>query len=132
MQKARRLVVCLAAVSLMTATCERAHAEGKARSKKVWLASVAALAAANLVDAWSSHGRYEANPLLRNGQGRFDVRKGIIAKSASSGAAIAVQLLLCRTAREENLYKTSAAVNFASAAGLSALAVRNFRIPKAE
>ena len=41
------------------------------RWKKAWIASWVAFAAVNLLDAHSSIGKRELNPLLSNSQGRF-------------------------------------------------------------
>ena len=38
----------------------------RSRWRKAWIASWVAFAAANILDARSSQGKYEANPLLRN------------------------------------------------------------------
>lgn len=89
---------------------------------------MAVLAAANVMDARSSVGRYETNPLLQNGQGRFSVGRGIAVKSAASGGMILVQLLLQKRMPEQRLEKQAAIVNFAAAAAVGATAYKNTKI----
>jgi hypothetical protein len=109
------LVVCLLTVGT-------AHGQTGHGWKKAWIASVASLVTVNVLDARSSMGRYETNPLLQNSQGRFSVGRAIAVKSAASGGMILVQLLLKRE-------KASTIVNFAAAGTLGATAYRNSRVP---
>lgn len=105
-------------------------AESGSRWKKVWAASVGALATANVLDARSSAGRYEANPLLRDSQGRFSPGRAAMIKSAASGGVLLLQLLLRRKMPEHELEKPAAVINFATAAALGATAYRNTRTPR--
>jgi hypothetical protein len=97
--------------------------------KKAWIASVAALVTVNVLDARSSAGHYETNPLMQDSQGRFSPGRAIAVKSAASGGMILVQLLLRRRNPEQRLEKPSAIVNFAAAAAVGATAYRNTRVP---
>jgi hypothetical protein len=93
--------------------------------RKVWTASVAALAAVNVMDARSSVGRYETNPLLQDGQGRFSPGRAIAVKSAASGGILVLQALLMRRRPQEKLERPAALINFAAAAAVGAVAYRN-------
>ncbi|MBM3793905.1 MAG: hypothetical protein FJW31_07510 [Acidobacteria bacterium] len=67
----RMLMVCLLAATSALAesralVVEHPHYDARPRAsadRKVWKWSVAALAAGSAVDAWSSWGRQEANPI---------------------------------------------------------------------
>lgn len=107
------------------------QAETKRRSKKLWVASIAALVAANAFDAYSSRGRYEANPLLRGPQGHFSTGRGLLLKSGTAAGTILTQALLAKAAPERNLYTASAAINLVSAGALAGIAARNLRVGKA-
>jgi hypothetical protein len=119
---AHTLVVCLLAAGTAQGQTGRGW-------KKAWIASVAALVTVNVLDAHSSAGHYETNPLLQNSQGRFSTGRAIAVKSVASGGLILVQLLLRRRNPEQGLEKTSAIVNFAAAGALGATAYRNTRVP---
>ncbi len=108
-----------------------AQAQTRRRSKKLWVASIAALVAANAFDAYSSRGRYEGNPLLRGPQGHFSTSRGLLIKSGTAAGAILTQALLAKAAPERNLYTASATINFVSAGALSGVAARNLRVEKA-
>ncbi len=112
------LVVVLAANSF-------AASPSSPRSKKVWILSAAILVAASFADAHTSLGRTEANPLLRNSQGNFNSSRALAFKSAAVGGSLALQICLTRSRPE--LRPTAAAVNFASAAALAAVAAHNTR-----
>ena len=91
-------------------------------SRTVWRASAIALLLATAADAHSSYGRHEANPLLRSRDGRFDNR-GIALKGLITGGALGAQWLLFR--KHEGAVKVAAISNFAAAATLSSVAIRN-------
>ncbi len=121
---AHGLLVCL----LAAGSAHPCFGESKRGWKKIWTVSVAVLATANVMDARSSMGRYETNPLLQNGQGRFSAGRGIAVKSAASGGMILVQLLLQKRMPEQRLEKQAAIVNFAAAAAVGGTAYRNTKI----
>ncbi len=93
--------------------------------KKLWWASVAALAAASVLDARSSWGRQELNPLLQGPNGRFSARS-IEIKSALVGAGIAVQWIALRR-HSQKLEKPFGFVNLAAAGLTTGAAVHNLR-----
>ncbi len=99
------------------------QASERPRSRKMWIVSAVALAAANILDARSSLGRPELNPLLRNAQGNFSVARSAALKSAAVGGSLALEALLIRSRPE--LARTSSLVNFVSAGAVTAVAIRN-------
>ena len=98
--------------------------DGKKRGLRLW----GALIAANALDVPSSVGKYEANPLLRDSQGRFNTRRALMIKSAASGGMLALQVVFRKRMPERNLEKPYAVVNFAAAAAVGAATYRNTRI----
>ena len=118
---ARTLLVCLLAAGI-------AHGQTKRPWKKTWIVSVGALIAVNVLDARSSVGGYETNPLLRDSQGRFNTRRTVMIKSAASGGMLVIQMVLHRRMPEQSLEKPSAVVNFAAAAAVGTTAFRNTRM----
>jgi hypothetical protein len=103
------------------------HAESLvSRSKKLLVASFAALTAAEMADSASSWGKLESNPVL--GQSRFDASKAGVKLGMVSGV-IGAQYLILRH-RSPTAYKMVAAFNFASAGALGAIAYRNMQIPQ--
>ena len=91
--------------------------------KKRWIASAVGLAAASLVDARSSLGRYEGNPLLRNERGQFAAGRGIAMKAGATGGMVVIQGILAR--RRPELYKPSSLVNLGAAGAFGVAAWRN-------
>jgi hypothetical protein len=96
--------------------------------KGVWIATWAAFVAVNILDAHSSAGRLEANPLLRDSNGVFSGRKAVVVKSAAGGGFFALQAWLARRNPGENHYKTFTIATGAVTAGLGAVAVRNYGV----
>jgi hypothetical protein len=72
-----------------------AHVEDRSdrRSSTIWKISMAAMLGATAMDAASSMGKQESNPLLRSSDGTFGAR-GIAIKSSLAALCIAPQLLL--------------------------------------
>ena len=91
-------------------------------AKRRWWVSVAAVAAASVVDVHSSWSRPELNPMLQGPDGRFRVH-GVAIKSSIVGASCGLQWLLLR--RKPQLSNTLAGVNAGLAAWTGAVAVRN-------
>ncbi len=91
--------------------------------KKRWIASAAALAASTFLDAWSSVGHYEANPLLRHPNGQFAPAKAIALKAGATTGILLLQGFLART--RPQLYKPCSLANTAAAATFSAAAWKN-------
>jgi hypothetical protein len=95
------------------------------RWKRAWIASWAAYAAANILDAKSSAGKMEANPLLRNDDGTFNSGRAAGLKAGAGGALLGMQLWMIHKRPQKNLYKGFAIVNSAAAGGLGAVAYSN-------
>ncbi|MGE5645826.1 MAG: hypothetical protein ACM336_08550 [Acidobacteriota bacterium] len=98
----------------------------KRRWRTQWIISAVALTAANLLDAQSSAGAFEANPLMRNSQGRFATGRAFAYKSAASGGILLIEALLIR--KNPSYEKTAAIGNFVSAGALAGVAVRNSQV----
>lgn len=94
-------------------------------SKKVWLVSVLALAAASAVDLHSSWGGLEANRTLAGPDGRFGV-KGAALKVSFASALVGVQWLAGR--KHPGTYKAGALVNFVMSGVYGGVAARNYGI----
>lgn len=92
--------------------------------KKLWWASLAALAGASALDAHSSWGKPERNAMLRGPDGRFGPR-GLQLKLVILGTSGAMQWLLLR--RKPDLRSTVAGANAGLAAWNAAAAVKNYR-----
>jgi len=103
---------------------------GGRKWRNAWLASVAALAAANAADVASSRNLAEQNPFLRNGQGGFDARKGVFIKAGATGGLLALQFVLRKRAGNGSLDKSFTAVNGVAAGVVGATAARNFGIER--
>jgi hypothetical protein len=99
--------------------------------KGVWIATWAAFVAVNVLDAHSSSGRLEGNPLLRDSRGIFSGRRAVMVKSAAGGGFFALQGWLAHKHPGENHYKSFALATGAATAALGAVAVRNYGVEKA-
>lgn len=91
------------------------------RSKLVWRISVAALLAGTAMDAATSMGKYESNPLLRSADGKFGM-KGIAIKGGLAGLIVGPQIAF-RDRRE--LRSKFAIINFLEAGFFGGLAIHN-------
>jgi len=87
--------------------------------KLYWL-SVGALVAGHTLDAVSSYGAGEANPLMRSGNGRLGMR-GIAIGGGLIGAVVLAQQLCGKRSR-----KAFVPVNFAVGGFRTGVAARNF------
>jgi hypothetical protein len=105
---------------------QRANQTG---GKTLWRVSVAALAAANVMDARSSWGKHELNPTLSGNNGRFG-REGSLIKLGIVGGMFAVESLVLRHRPASKFYRGLALINFGSAAVTGATAIRNFGVPR--
>ena len=98
----------------------------KVRSwKKLWVVSALAFTASTFLDAQSSVGGYERNPLLRDSRGQFSSARGVGYKSAAVGGVILMEALFAR--RHAEVYKWGALSNFAGSGAMAAAAVANHR-----
>jgi len=90
--------------------------------KGLWTASVASLLAASAADMQSSMGRLERNPVLANGQGRFNTQ-GVALKGLITGGVVGVQWLLLR--KHPEALRHAAIANFGMAAVFGGAAYYN-------
>lgn len=129
MHRIRTLVVCLLCALPTFAETRNLveYPRTDARPSKLWRWSVAALAAGSAADAWSSYGRPEANPLLRNSSGRFSVQ-AIGIKAAVAGGVVAAQWLMLRKRPESA--RAAAITNFGMAGVFTGVALRNRALAK--
>ncbi len=105
---------------------------GRRKWKKAWIASWIAFAAVSALDAHSSQGRREANPLLRNSDGRFSNGKASLLKGALGGGFFAFQWWTAKKNPEVNHYRAFTLTNTAVTAGLGAVAIRNYGLPSVQ
>jgi hypothetical protein len=114
-------------VALLLLASVALSAEGISRTrpgKKRWWASVAALAAASVLDIHSSWRRREINPMLRGPEGRFGAR-GLVIKSSILGASCGVQWMLLD--KEPRRNGALVGMNAGLAAWSATAAARNHR-----
>jgi len=93
---------------------------------KIWVASVAAVLGGTTMDAASSWGKAETNPILRSANGTFGMR-GLMIKGGMAGAMLAPEILM---RDNEEAKKKFAIVNFIAAGVFSAVVFHNLTIPK--
>jgi hypothetical protein len=98
--------------------------QSSSKRSRWWKASVALLAASSAVDAHSSWGRMEANPVLRNGSGRFGMQ-GVAIKAMVLGGVVGAQYLLLRKGPQAERFGTVTNVVFSGV--LVGAAVSNHR-----
>ncbi len=101
------------------------NAASRKRWKRAWIASWAAYAAANILDAKSSAGKMEANPFLQNADGTFNSGRASGLKAGAGGALLGMQLWMIHKRPEKNLYKGFTIANGAAAGALGAVAYSN-------
>jgi hypothetical protein len=80
------------------------------------------------LDAYSSWGKYELNPILKNQQAMFST-KGVILKAALVGVSTFAQFKLHTRPRAEKILSIE---NFAIGAFGIGLAAHNFGVPEAK
>lgn len=98
-----------------------------------WYSSQIALAGANFLDAHSSWGKYELNPVLRGGDGRFGT-KSVLIKSAIVGGMVAYQHIVYRKIlkRDEDkrrFLKMATIANYCLTGVFTGVAIHNYQIP---
>jgi hypothetical protein len=93
---------------------------------KLWAVSSFVLLGATSLDAASSWGKYEENPLLRSADGRFGM-KGVSIKLTLAGAMLIPQILFRKNHTATKLFTVT---NFAQAGMYGGIAARNFGIPQ--
>jgi hypothetical protein len=94
--------------------------------KNLWIASLVALGAVNVLDVVSSMGQRELNPLLQNSSGTFGGRGIAIKASVVGGDMILQRLVGYRD--PAHFLRRFAIANFISAAGLAGVVSHNFAI----
>jgi hypothetical protein len=98
--------------------------EPRVERRGLWVASIAALVAANIADSMSSWRKDESNGVLAGGGGQFGMR-GVAIKGGVNALWIVGQALALRKNRA---YRTMSIANFAGAAVFGGLAYRNSAI----
>lgn len=96
-------------------------------AKRLWRASLVAVAAGSAVDMHSSMGKIETNGILANRQGLFSAQS-IGLKLAIAGAAVGTQRFLLHKHPTTSGYKTGALINFAVAGALGGVAAHNYGV----
>lgn len=120
-----------AACLLLMLCCTSSYAQeiSRPRWSKRWIVLVATLAAASFADAYTSNGKFEANPLLRDATGRASMGRMIAFKTGAIGGTVLVEALLAR--KPESSYKSATIVNSGLSAAFGTLAIRNAGVPRA-
>ena len=98
---------------------------GPAAGRKLWIASIVALAAANAADAHSSWSRYEGNRALMGPRQKFGAR-GAAIKGGVNAAWVVGQVLWLR---KNPAHRALGVVNLAAASVFAALAWHNYETP---
>ena len=96
-------------------------------SRRVWYASLAAIAVSNTLDIQSSWGKHELNGLLAGPGGAFTARSAGI-KIGFQMPLIAVEFWQVRHSPSRASYWTSAVSNFAASGIFTRTAIRNYGI----
>jgi hypothetical protein len=94
--------------------------------RKRWAVSLAPLATAQALDAASSYGMRELNPLLAGPDGGFGMKATSIKFGAIAGLVGAEYLLVKKYPRSAKFFTV---VNWTTAGATSAFAVHNYRLP---
>lgn len=100
--------------------------EPKPHISKLWIASSLLLLAATSLDASSSWGKYETNPLLRSSDGRFGAR-GVSIKMGFAAATLAPQFFFRKNRTATRIFTMS---NFAQAGIYTGISIHNFGVPQ--
>jgi hypothetical protein len=94
------------------------------QAQDTYKASVGILVTGHIFDAVSSIGKYEANPIIRNREGKFDIKKAVLYKSAITGGNLYLQHYMNKT-RHNKYKKLYTFVNFSVGGGAWAVGIRN-------
>jgi hypothetical protein len=94
-------------------------------AKRAWKISLAPFAAGQTLDAASSYGRPELNPLIASSDGGFGTKAAIV-KVGVSGALVGVEYLLVR--KYPRSARVLAKLNWSGAVLSTSLAVHNFAL----
>jgi hypothetical protein len=104
----------------------RVSDESARKWKRHWAVSTVALVAASVLDASSSWGKNEANPVLQSGRHTFGGRSAAI-KLGITAVPILLQHLAARN--NDELYKSFTIANYGAASFFTGVAIRNYGIP---
>lgn len=91
--------------------------------------SVISLAGASVMDAASSLGHREGNPVLRGSEAAYGWQGVAIKAGIVSGVLLAERLILRHNPRDSRTRKALTIVNFSAAGATTAVAAHNWRIP---
>jgi hypothetical protein len=117
------LLTCLCALALQAQEISLQERPSP-KLKKLWMWSLAALAAGNIADVQSSWRAPEANPLLARSQGRFGWQSlGI--KLGLQAPLVGFELWQAHKHPSATFYKTYTVTNFASGGVFGAAAIHN-------
>jgi len=105
---------------------EPESATAAAAWRKRWAISLGPLAASQALDAASSYGLRELNPVLRSSNGGFGMKAASIKFSAIAGLMGAEYLLVRKYPRSAKFFTI---VNWTTAGATTGLAVHNYRLP---
>lgn len=102
------------------------EAAGERTWRTRWLVSVGPLVAAQSLDAASSYGLREMNPLLASPDGRFGMKATALKFGVIGGLVGAEALLVRKFPRSAKFFTV---VNYSTAGVTTGLAVYNYRLP---
>jgi hypothetical protein len=111
----------------LPATVVRPETAKYRRDLNLWKISAATLLAGNAMDATSSWGKRELNPMLSGSGGTFG-KEGALLKLGVAGGVVAVEYLVLRHRPSHSFARALAWINFGDAAVSGAMAGRNFGI----
>ena len=106
------------------------HERSRRRWKKAWIASWVAYAAVNLIDAHSSQGHAEANPLLRGRSGSIANGKATAVKGALGAGFLLWQQRVIRKNPDRNYYRTFTFATAGAAGAMGAVAAHNYALKR--
>jgi hypothetical protein len=112
-------------LAILLACAVLSSAQEKRRFDKKWVASVAALTAANFFDAYTSRNMGETNPFLRGSDGGFNSTRGVGIKFAATGGFLAVQYLLLRKTSNPGMNRTFTITNGVLTGVVGGVAIHN-------
>jgi hypothetical protein len=101
------------------------EAAAQARSYTAWKISIAPVIASEALDAFSSRGLHELNPLLSNSEGQFGT-KATLLKIGFTGALLGMEYVVLRT--HPGAAKVFWKINVISAAVTGGVAGHNFSL----
>ncbi|MFN7932696.1 MAG: hypothetical protein U0R19_05175 [Bryobacteraceae bacterium] len=123
------LLTVVALLTFQTLSAQNIVRPEPSRKRSVWWkVSAVALAAATSVDAHSSWGRVEANPVLAGPNGRFG-SQGVALKTLITGGVLGAQYMMMKNHPKAERYGTW--TNFVLAGALGSAAAYNYNLHRA-